>query len=217
MPIEPVDQLLESVPGSEVWSGVVEDHLDAHPMPVDSAEVDRIAARLERRIRGPRRWPIAVAVVLAIAAAALFVAVPFVGGPVETVAPAPVAAPALVPSLPMEVRVHAVPGPLERSTGIVVGPDARVISSVVDRTAVLLVQEGEVDAVGRTVTAGNWVLVTQLEDGTTGSLVFADGEAAPVLNRDVWDAQVPRQLEAVRWQALPDETLDALDSLLEAP
>ena len=74
MSTEPVERLLDATASERPWSASVEAHLDAHPLPVDEAVVDRIAERLERRIRPrpSRAWlPLTVLAGLAAATAML--------------------------------------------------------------------------------------------------------------------------------------------------
>ena len=54
---------------------------------------------------------------------------------------------------------------------VVLGPDARVLTSEAGRSAVLLVQRGEVFLGAMPVPAGHWALLTRLEDGSELVLV----------------------------------------------
>ena len=213
MSTEPADELLERAAESATWAAAIEDHLDAHPLPVEPDEIERIAARVHARIQRRRRsvnpWIALGGIVLA-AAAAVALWMPATETPPQS-APETVAAPAVV-----FTPVQVLEGPLLEREALVLGPDARVLRSEQGPTTVLLVQQGTVLTPTQAAPAGNWVLSTEA-NGVLEQVVFPDGQAPPPLNGDVWPDSVHTQLRAVRWSALPPETLAALDALLEAP
>ncbi|MEZ4317168.1 MAG: hypothetical protein R3F61_06680 [Myxococcota bacterium] len=223
MSIEPVEALLDAVADAPVLAEHVEAHLDAHPVPVDEAEVQRVADRLSARMKAGSvperraRWPWMVAGLgLAAAAVGGFVMRPVARpGAVQGV---DVVAPAVVVGSDT-VQLREAPGALRfdapRRT-VTVAPDSRLLTSERGRTAVVLVQEGRVTTELSTVPEGHWVLLTRVEDGSARDVMFRDGEAPPPLEADVWGGTaVQRQLEEVRWESLPDRTLETLDALLE--
>lgn len=216
--------LLDRIDEAERLARAVESHLDEVPLPVDEAEVQRIAARLQARMQGHSTgggaarpvWPVLLGVGLALAAAALLWT------------RAPRAPSSEAPELPtLELKAEAPPHdpvvlvpapahtPLEAS--IAVQPGSRVLTSPERReTVVVLVQEGAAELAGVTIPAGHFGVQTRTDQGTVVTR-FKDGERPPeTLEQGVWaETAVHEQLEELRWKALPDTTLDALDALLE--
>lgn len=226
MSTRPDEALLDAVADSDVLSDAVEAHLDAWPLPVDEAEVDRIAATLHRRIapqaaRPPHRllW-LAAAVALA---AGLLLTVQWASQPTE-MTPAPAGPTALVRAdvapQPREVRKIEAPGvvPLP-SLGrtLLVDDDSSVLVSTAPRSVVVLVQEGAASSADVAVPPGHWAVLGPTQDGVTTTVVFPDGQRPPAeLDGALWlETPVHVQLEELRWKSLPEHTLNVLDGLLE--
>lgn len=225
MSTEPSESILDAVGDAERLAAEVEAHLDEAPLPVDEEQVQRIAARLEARMQGPRAastsnrpvWPVLLGVGLALAAATLV----WTRVPVE--APPP-QAPTL-PTIELEATLaplpHVeIPAPPELAPafGVQVTPGSRVLTSPERReTVVVLVQEGSALLSGTEVTAGHFGIQTRTDEGTVVTW-FRDGERPPEqLEKGVFaETAVNEQLEELRWRALPDATLSTLDALLEA-
>jgi hypothetical protein len=219
MPIEPADALVDEATHSSCLADSVESHLDAHPLPVDEAEVERIAARLHGRMRPRRRWlgpMVVVAAVGVLAAGALLVARP-VPREETTVAPMPpavelrVGTPAYVP------QRHQVPGGVMRfervQRTLEVSDPSVVLASEGPTAAVVLVAEGDAAVDGRPVPEHTWVVMGR--DGST--VTFPDGVAPPVeLQGADWaEGAVHEQLEALRYQSLPPRTLGRMQRLMD--
>ncbi|MCB9677749.1 MAG: hypothetical protein H6737_21765 [Alphaproteobacteria bacterium] len=222
MSTRPDDALLVAVADADVWADAVEAHLDAHPLPVDAAEIDAAADRLEARLGlKRRRWPLA-SLVLAAAGLAAVSVWRFTGpAPIPSrVGPEPAAARRAEVVRVREIVAPTVPDAqielLSVRRTVTLAAGTRVLSSEGEKSAVLLVQEGEAHIGETSVPEDHWALLTTLEDGSSAEVVFPDGQAPPPLEPDVWGGtRVQPQLERVRWHALPDRTLDTLKSLLE--
>jgi hypothetical protein len=213
MSTEP-DELLDGVLDADVLADAVEEHLDAHPLPVDEAEVARIAARVRARIaerQAPpsRPWPL----ILGLAAAAVILFALASSSPTSQDAGAdgPNDAPAAVLRAEPEVRVVTVPAmrtlaerPLQPSEGAV------LLSSEQGSTGVLLVQKGGATLDGTDVPPSHWAIVAHSDAEV---VVFPDGAPPPAGLPE----PVEEQLDDLRWRALPPRTMDALDRLLEEP
>ncbi|MCB9692489.1 MAG: hypothetical protein H6736_11810, partial [Alphaproteobacteria bacterium] len=85
---EPADEIVGRAGESDVLADLVEDHLDRHPLPVDEAEVDAVAARLEARMAPGRPvWPFVVVVLAAAAVLAVWLAPRATTVPTTVIAP----------------------------------------------------------------------------------------------------------------------------------
>lgn len=215
MPNKRVDQLLDAAPDGDLFAASIEAHLDVHPFPVDELQLEAVVGRLEAKMRRARPWRWLAGFGLAVAAVAMLAAGASVrhGTVRGTPTPPPIELLLEHPD-PAQLHVTSFEG-LERE--VEGPPTTRVVQVVSNGIAVVLVSEGELVADdGAKASAGEWMLLTRLEDGSPQSLVFSDGERPPPLHPDAWStAAVQRQLRAARWKALPTRTLEALDTLLE--
>lgn len=221
----PDETLLDAVVDAPVLAAAVEAHLDAYPLPVDDdevlASVDRLEARLGLRqpANSNRAWIVGAALLLAAAAIAAMLALPEEAEVTH------------VPSVAkVEVLQSTTPPTLERiettraetqieligvDRTLTLEPETRLISSQAERSAVILVQKGRVHDAQIDVPAEHWAVFGRSDQGTA-QVVFRDGEAPPELDPEVYDVEVVhQQLKQVRWESLPDRTLETLDRLLE--
>lgn len=221
MSTRPVEELLERVAETDRLAEVVEAHLDAHPLPVDEGEADRIAARLEARLR-PRRSPwvrgfALAAVALAAGLVGLAFRVSSQVEPVEGPVSVPGAAVLVTPPAPTRATPvsEATPDGLplsRRALEIEPGSDVHVLDGT---TAIVLVRSGAAHSDGETLPAGHWGLLAREADGAPVTAVFRDGAAPPALDGAVWGPDLPERLRDARFDLLPVTTLEALDALLE--
>lgn len=218
MSTEPAETLVEAVGEVEPWARLVEDHLDAHPLPADPATVEDRARRLEARIAtasqhapSPSRWwlPLAGLALAATALLALSTALPRQEQRTRPV-PSPTALQHQAPAASQAVAGPAArvlsAGPLQVSDG------GRVLTGGGPDTTVLLVLEGEAMLDATPVPAGHWAVATTV-DGEPRRVVFPDGTLPPAEVLD-WDDAAPA-LRDLRFEALPDRTRSTLDRLLE--
>lgn len=212
---ERVDRLLEAASAGDRFAAAIEAQLEDHPLPVNELELEAAVGRLEARMQPSHTWRWVAGFGLAVAALTLLVAGVSVrpGAVRDAPTPPPIGLLFEHPG-PAELRVTS----FEEVHREVEAPaTARMVQVVSDDLAVVLVREGELVADdGTRAAAGEWMLLTRLEDGSPQSLVFTDGDRPPPLHPDAWNAAaVQRQLRAARWKALPTRTIEALDALLE--
>jgi len=214
MSTEP-DDLLDGVLDADVLADAVEQHLDAHPLPVDEAQVAQATARLQARIaerQAPtaRTWPL-LALGLAAAAAVLFVMASWSPTPHDASIDGATDAPAAVLRAEPEVRVVTVPAVRTLAARPLLSDEGAVLlASEQGTTGAMLVQEGRVELDGSEVPEAHWAIVTHHDAEV---VVFPDGTAPPAGLPEVLE----EQLDDLRWRVLPPRTLDALDRLLEEP
>lgn len=205
----PVEDLIGAAADHDVLALVVEQQLDAHPLPVDDMEVQASVDRLLVRMQTstpvqhtvPRRWPRWTGLALAVAAAAaaaLLIEAPT--EPVATVQP---------PASPSTLSPVALPKPEVISRLPAEAPPVQLEPHCVtlQGDGVVLVREGAAVVRGARVTAGQWAVHRPGEN----TRVFADGESPPP---DI-DDETRNHLQDLRWRAIPERTLRALDTLLE--
>ncbi len=217
---KPVESLVDAVADSDVLAEVVEQHLERRPLPVDPAEADRIAERLHRRIApsrsGNSKFIVGITV-LALAASALVALRLAATTQPKTAEHSEVSeaqrasikdSPRVISNTTQPVRFEGA----QRS--VVLGSESQMVASEREKVAVVLVQKGSATTDGTVIDEAHWGLLTRVQ-GSPRTQVFRDGLPPPTLPEDVWGANVAEQLESVRWQAMPERTLDTLNRLLE--
>jgi hypothetical protein len=215
---ERIEDLVDGVPSTSALAELVENHLDEHPLPVSEDEVQAVVARLEQRMAPARRTVVgwrAVAAVTLLAAVGLMAA--RLAGPTLLSSPAPGPTDSLTPAVvPAPVVMAAVEDgrvhfrKVQRT--VHQAPDTALLRSEDATAAAFLVRSGSVLVGDQLVEAGEWVVMAP-PAANLPDHIFADG-TVPSLT--TWDeTTAAEQLQDLRFQALPDDTLKALDALLE--